>query len=166
MIRKTQWDDIMHAKQGFTLVELLVVIAIIAILAAIAIPQYQNNAKRAKMSEVVLAISACRTPISGAYQALQVAPGAGNWGCEITGPASAYVQSIQTDQNGKIFVMARGFNDAAIDGHYITMTPLIDGTPADSSRDMSKAITGWRCGSISDGTTIPAGVLPSSCRES
>lgn len=150
--------------RGFTLLELMIVVAIIGILAAVAFPIYQDYTKRVRMSEVVLAISACRTPIADSYQALPGAPGAGNWGCEVTGPASAYVQSIATDEDGRIFVMARGFNDATIDGRVVTLVPLIGGTPADSAADMGKAITAWRCGSQVDGTTIPLAYLPGSCR--
>lgn len=116
------------------------------------------------MTEVVLAVSACRTPVSEVYQNQKSAPGAGNWNCEVSGPATMYVQSIATDANGKITATAHNFNAADIDGKLLTMVPLINGTPAAAATDMGKAVNAWRCGDPADGTTVPSKYLPSSCR--
>ena len=56
------------AQKGFTLIELMIVIAIIGILAAIAVPQYSTYTKRAKFSEVVMAVTQFKTPAEIAYQ--------------------------------------------------------------------------------------------------
>lgn len=161
-------------QQGFTLIELMIVVAIIGILAAVALPAYQDYTKRAKMSEVILAASACRTTITEVYQSgnASAPPGANGWGCEAgagtSNPSTTtkYVNAVTTDANGKITVTAQGFNDTQIDGKVVTLVPLsAANTPATFTNDVGKALFGWRCGnSTTDGTNIPAKYLPGSCR--
>ena len=149
-------------QQGFTLIELMIVVAIIGILAAVALPAYQDYTIRAKMSEVMLAASACRTSITEVYQSGGSAPGANNWGCEASG-TSKYVGSIATTVDGKVTVTAIGLG--AANGN-VTLVPLRTGTAALAASDLTGGTTvfGWRCGSTADGTTILHKYLPGSCR--
>src|SRR3954466_10865129 len=95
-------------QKGFTLIELMIVVAIIGILAAVALPAYQDYTIRAKMSEVILALSACRTSVTELYQTGGTPPGGGNWGCE--GVTSKYVAALVTDDDGVIKATVQNVN--------------------------------------------------------
>jgi type IV pilus assembly protein PilA len=154
-------------QKGFTLIELMIVVAIIGILAAIALPAYQDYTKRAKMSEVILAASACRTTITEVYQTANsgASVAAGSWGCESSGSTSKYVALVSTDANGKVTVTAQGTGDANIDTKVVTLVPLTAaGVVMTTAANMGQAVGTWRCGSSTDGTTVTAKFLPGSCR--
>jgi type IV pilus assembly protein PilA len=151
-------------QKGFTLIELMIVVAIIGILAAVALPAYQDYTVRAKMSEVILAMSACRTSITEVYQTGGTPPNANSWGCE-SGVSSKYVQGLNTNANGIVTATIQQIS-ADVNGKAVTLAPMIGNAIANSTNDMGKGLTGWRCGSSTDGTNLNSKYLPGSCRGS
>jgi type IV pilus assembly protein PilA len=155
-----------HLQKGFTLIELMIVVAIIGILAAVALPAYQDYTIRAKMSEVILAMSACRTSITEVYQSGGSGGGVINgWGCEVSpSQATKYVAQVQTSADGAVTAKVKGIS-TSVDNSLVTLVPLKDAGAAAVYAGTSQSLFGWRCGNTSDGTSANIGkYLPGSCR--
>jgi len=150
-------------QQGFTLIELMIVVAIIGILAAVALPAYQDYTIRAKMSEVILALSACRTSITEVYQSGGSPPAANGWGCESTA-TTKYVSGVSSTADGVVTAGVTGIA-GVVDGTTVSLAPLCNsGNVATWSANSGSGLFGWRCGAAADGTTTSVKYLPGSCR--
>ena len=161
-------------------IELMIVVAIIGILAAVALPAYQNYTVKARVSEVILAASSCRSTITDMVQNSPVADLGTALGDSCTITATKMVASGDANESGVITVVGNETNlggEVKSDANSISLTPMVagldadkkpssdpkDAKPLDPEKDGMKTIQGWKCGPATD-KPMPIKYLPGSCQ--
>ena len=145
---------------GFTLIELMVAIAIVGILAAIGLGQYRDYTLRAKMSEVIMAITNCKTRVSESYLSLPSPPTSPSaWGCQDT-PGGQYAAAMHTSVDGAIRVTIDRL-DHTVNGRHMHLVPARNDGTAMRAADVGSAVQQWLCGSDSESVRR---TLPANCR--
>ncbi|MEE9903566.1 MAG: pilin [Acinetobacter haemolyticus] len=155
-------------------IELMIVVAIIGILAAVALPAYQNYTVKARVSEVILAASSCRSTITDMVQNSPVANLGEALGSSCAISATKMVKSGSANNNGVITVVGNEDNlggETTNTLNSISLTPMIAGADADPANatalnpatDGMKTIQGWKCGPAAT-SPMPIKYLPGSCQ--
>lgn len=156
-------------QRGFTLIELMVVLIVMAILAALAIPAFTARIVRQQIDEAIPLTTIVKQAVAQAYVSSNYVFPASNLQAQLPVPekiVNNYVSAVAV-QNGVINLTFGNSAHAVLKGKVLTIRPaIVEGSPI--------VPIAWVCGSAAvpnnmtvqgaNATTVPIGMLPSTCR--
>ncbi len=148
---------------GFTLIELMIAIAIVGVLAAISVPAYTDYLNRAKVSEAMAAINACKVSVAE-FVALNGAlpASADQAGCDAT-PNTQYIDALAVGAGGVISATIRNVHPD-INNDQLRIRPSSTPNAFTALPAGSTEIAWWQCGADSTVTDAGRRFLSANCR--
>lgn len=128
----------MHKQSGFTLIELMIVVAIIGILAAIAIPSYVDYQRKARASELLVALSPAKASVSE-FMVINATGTANTTQAGVGNMTTDNLSAIRWNQT-RVEAIGRG----ELAGLTIVLTPDFNGTNGSVTWECSAAGTNVR----------------------
>jgi type IV pilus assembly protein PilA len=142
---------------GYTLIELMVVVAIVGILTTLAVPQYQDYAVRAKLSEGLQALGAARTTLAEYALSEGAFPEAA--GDTLGTTQTRFVAGLEYGRDGDAGVLSAQIRNTGseADERYVSLVG-----------EIAAGAVVWRCrggdAAGAESRAVPERYLPGACR--